>query len=228
MTASCISSRRAGTPARRASSTGATTGRTRCAIRAGISAFGSKTFAGSFAEGTYRAAALRFDLRQAGSDAGLAYTWARCDDNTSGTLGGNTATNPFDLSVDAGPCDTDVRHTLVIRGGARLPLGLDASSIFTARSAPPYSATTSAPLPLLTRYEPRNRRRGGGFSSWDIRLGRETRIKRLSGRVFLEAFNVLNRRNFSTYVANVSSAQFGQVSDAFPPRRLQLGLRLDF
>ncbi|HEV8317619.1 MAG TPA: TonB-dependent receptor [Vicinamibacterales bacterium] len=190
--------------------------------------FGSKTFAGSLAEGTYRALALRFDVRQAAGHAGLSYTWARCDDNTSGTLGGDTATNPFDLSVDAGPCDTDVRHTLVIRGGARLPLGLEASSIFTARSAPPYSATTSASLPLLTRYEPRNRRRGSGFSSWDVRLGRETRIKRLSARVFLEAFNVLNHRNFSAYVANVSSAQFGLVSDAFPPRRLQIGVRMDF
>jgi TonB-dependent receptor-like protein len=144
--------------------------------------FGSKTFAGSLGEGTYRALALRFDLRQARGYAGLSYTWARCDDNTSGTLGGNAATNPFDLSVDAGPCDTDIRHTLVMRGGVHLPLGLEASSIFTARSAPPYSAVTSASLPLFTRYEPRNRRRGSDFFSWDIRLGRETRLKRLFAR----------------------------------------------
>ncbi|HEU0091466.1 MAG TPA: hypothetical protein VFS78_05100, partial [Vicinamibacteria bacterium] len=144
------------------------------------------------------------------------------------TLGGNTATSPFDLSVDAGPCDIDVRHTLVVRGGVRLPLGFEASSIFAARGAPPYSATTSAALPLFARYEPRNRRRGDDFFSWDIRLGRSTRLKRASARIFLEAFNVLNHRNFSTYVANVSSAQFGQASEAFPPRRLQIGLRMDF
>ena len=131
--------------------------------------------------------------------------------------------------MDAGPCDTDVRHTLVVRGGASLPLGFEASSILTARSAPPFSATTSAPLPLFTRYEPRNRRRGGGFSSWDVRVGRNTRIHgRVFARLFLEAFNVLNHRNFKTYVANVSSAQFGQPSEAFAPRRLQIGLRLDF
>jgi hypothetical protein len=117
---------------------------------------------------------------------------------------------------------------LVMRGGAHLPRGLEASSIFTARSAPPYSAVTSASLPLFTRYEPRNRRRGSDFFSWDIRLGRETRIKRLFARVFLEAFNVLNHRNFSAFVANVLSAQFGHVSDAFPPRRLQIGMRMDF
>ncbi len=131
--------------------------------------------------------------------------------------------------MDAGPCDTDVRHTLVARGGASLPLGFEVSSILTARSPPPYAATTSTPLVIFTRYEPRNRRRGTGFFSWDVRLGRNTRItSRLSARLFVEAFNVLNHRNFSTYVANVSSAQFGRPSEAFAPRRVQLGLRLDF
>ena len=190
--------------------------------------FGSKVFAGSLGAGTYRAVALRYELRQARGYGGLSYTWARCDDNTSGTLGGNTSTSPFDLGVDAGPCDIDVRHTLVVRGGVHLPLGFEASSIVTARSAPPYSATTSMPLPLFVRYEPRNRRRGDDLFSWDIRFGRSTRLKRASARAFLEAFNVLNHRNFSTYVANVSSAQFGQASEALPPRRLQIGLRMDF
>jgi hypothetical protein len=191
--------------------------------------FGSKISAGSLAEGTYRAVALRYDWRPPHGYGGLSYTLAKCEDNTSSTLGGNTATNPFDLDVDAGPCDTDIRHTLVLRGGASLPLGFEVSTILTARSAPPYSATTSAPLPFFTRYELRNRRRGGDLFSWDIRVGRNTRITNgISARVFLEAFNVLNRRNFSTFVANVSSAQFGQPSEALAPRRLQIGLRVDF
>jgi hypothetical protein len=191
--------------------------------------FGSKVVAGSLAEGRYRAMALRYDLRQPKGYAGISYTWAKCEDNTSSTLSANTATNPFNLEVDAGPCDADVRHTLVVRGGASLPRGFEVSSILTTRSAPPYSATTSAPLPFFTRYEPRNRRRGDGFLSWDVRVGRSTRItSRLSARLFLEVFNVLNRRNFSAYVTNASSAQFGQPSEAFGPRRLQIGLRVDF
>ncbi len=44
----------------------------------------------------------------------------------------------------------------------------------------------------------------------------------------VEAFNVLNDRNFSAFVANVSSSQFGQPSEALAPRRLQIGLRVDF
>jgi hypothetical protein len=141
----------------------------------------------------------------------------------------NAATDPFDLEADAGPCDIDVRHTLVARGAISLPIGFQASSIFSARSAAPYSATTSAPLPLFTRYEPRNRRRGDSFSSWDVRLGRTTRIgARAAATLFLEAFNVLNSTNFSAHVANVSSARFGQPTEAFPPRRLQVGIRADF
>jgi hypothetical protein len=191
--------------------------------------FGSKTFAGSLGEGSYRAVALGYDWRATRGSVGVSYTLAKCEDNTSSTLGGSTATNPYNLGLDEGPCDTDIRHTFVVRGGASLPLGFEVSSILTARSAPPYSATTSAPLPLFTRYEPRNRRRGGDFVSWDVRVGRRTRIaNRVDARLFLEAFNILNRRNFSAFVDNVSSPQFGQPSAALAPRRLQIGLRADF
>jgi hypothetical protein len=190
---------------------------------------GAKIFAGSLAEGTYRALALRYDVRQARGYAGASYTWARCTDNTSGTLGGDTATNPFDLDVDAGPCDTDIRHTVVARGGLALPLGFEVSTIVAARGAPPYSAVTSAPLPVFTRYEPRNQRRGAGFVSWDVRAAHDTRIAGgLTGKVFVEAFNVLNRRNIKTLVTNVLSPQFGEPSEVFAPRRIQLGLRVDF
>jgi hypothetical protein len=191
--------------------------------------FGSKTFAGSLGEGSYRAVALGYDWRATRGSVGVSYTLAKCEDNTSSTLGGSTATNPYNLGLDEGPCDTDIRHTFVVRGGASLPLGFEVSSILTARSAPPYSATTSAPLPLFTRYEPRNRRRGGDFVSWAVRMGRRTRItNRVDARLFLEAFNILNRRNFSAFVDNVSSPQFGQPSAALAPRRLQIGLRADF
>jgi len=38
---------------------------------------------------------------------------------------------------------------------------------------PPYSSHDRAPLPFFTRYEPRNRRRGGDLVSWDISRGPE-------------------------------------------------------
>ena len=191
--------------------------------------FGSKSVADSTGTARYRALALRWDMRRPGHHAGLSYTWARCDDDTSGILSGNSATNPFDLEVDAGPCDTDTRHTLVVRGGTRLPFGIEVSTIFNARSALPYSAVTSDPLPLFTRYEPRNRRRGDSFLSWDVRVGRTTSVTdRLSATLFLESFNVLDHTNISTFVSNASSPQFGQAAEASEPRRLQLGVRFDF
>ena len=44
----------------------------------------------------------------------------------------------------------------------------------------------------------------------------------------LDAFNVLNRTNFITYVGALSSPLFGRAVAAQPPRRLQAGLRFQF
>ncbi len=171
---------------------------------------------------------MRYDLRETKLFGGLSYTWAKCDDNTSGILTGIFATSPFNAEIDRGPCDNDIRHTLVARASYDLPLGFELSSIITYRSAPPFSAT-SAPLPLFTRFEPRNQRRGDNFSSWDLRFGRNTRIgERVSARFFFEFFNLLNHRNFTGFVGNVLSSRFGQPQSAEPPRQIQIDFRLDF
>lgn len=43
-----------------------------------------------------------------------------------------------------------------------------------------------------------------------------------------DMFNVLNRTNFNGLNLNASNSNFGTISSAFPPRQLQLGLRLLF
>lgn len=138
--------------------------------------FGSKTFAGSLAQGSYRAAALRYDLRVLNGYAGLSYTWSKCEDNTSSTLSGNTATNPFNLDLDAGPCDTDVRHALVVRGGARLPLGFEVSSILTAAAPRRIRPRPARPCPSSRTT---NHATGGAemiSSPGNARIGRSTRV----------------------------------------------------
>ncbi len=190
--------------------------------------FASIGSAGSYGRGQYSALALGFDLRQTKRHGGFSYTLARCNDNTGTILQGGSATSPFNLEIDRGACDNDRRHTLVARGGYNLPFGLEASTIYTYRSAPPYSATT-APLPLFTRFEPRNRRRADDFSSWDMRFGRNTRItERVSVRLFAEFFNLLNQRNFTGFVGNNLSSSFLKPTSALPPRRIQFGARVDF
>jgi hypothetical protein len=44
----------------------------------------------------------------------------------------------------------------------------------------------------------------------------------------LDAFNVLNRVNYRSFVGNLSSPSFGRAVAARPPRRLQLSFRVKF
>jgi hypothetical protein len=44
----------------------------------------------------------------------------------------------------------------------------------------------------------------------------------------IDAFNILNRTNYSTYIGSLSSSFFGRAVSAQPPRRLQLGARFQF
>ncbi len=190
--------------------------------------FAGELNAAGIGDGHYRAVAIRADYRHPGIAGGLAYTYSKCDDNTSTTITGGNATSPFNIELDRGPCDNDIRHTFVGRGSARLPFAFDFSSILTYRGAPPYSATKS-PQPLFTRYALRNGLRATSFQSWDARLARPVKIeRRISATFLMEAFNLLNHRNFTSFVGNVNSALFGKPQSATAPRQLQLGLRVDF
>ena len=46
--------------------------------------------------------------------------------------------------------------------------------------------------------------------------------------VAVDAFNILNEVNYSSFIGNLSSPFFGQAIAAKPPRRLQLSFRLKF
>jgi hypothetical protein len=163
----------------------------------------------------------------------IAYTLATNRSNTSSTLSGGSATNPFDYSEDEGPTDNDVRHNVALNGWTTLSLGLQLSGILSYRSALPYSAVTSAPRPdgkpFGFRPEPRNHRRGDSALSLDIRLAKIVKLgARRSASAFVEAFNVTNEVNYGDYIGTLTSTQFGQPTTAGPKRRTQLGFRVDF
>lgn len=162
----------------------------------------------------------------------LAYTLANTTSNTSSTLSGGNATNPFDPSEDQGPADNDVRHVLSVNGSTRLPLGIEAAGIVSYRSALPYSATTNEQLdsdPWPDRPEPRNARRGDSALSVDVRLSKLIPLGRVgTGMAFVELFNLTNRVNYESFIGTITSTSFGQPTTAAPMRRVQLGFRLDF
>jgi hypothetical protein len=59
-------------------------------------------------------------------------------------------------------------------------------------------------------------------------LEKAKREKGLVATVGLDAFNILNHVNYSSFVGNLSSPFFGQAVSARPPRRLQAVFRLRF
>lgn len=184
---------------------------------------------------------LQTELKyRAGAKAqvGVAYTLARTRSNFTATIfGGGPIRNAlidgkFDLSEDEGYDNADRRHNLVINGSYNLPLDIQLGGIWTFRSAPPYTVTTTQQLdadPFADRPEGRNSRRADTFNTLDLRLSKFFRLGpkvRIAG--FWELFNALNTDNFSSYAASLQSTSFGQPIAAYEKRRQQLGFRVDF
>ena len=177
----------------------------------------------------------RFRTRR-GDTVRVAYTFGYARSNTNGGTSSRTAsaTNPFNLAEDEGPADNDVRHILNVNGSTKLPFGIQFASIMSYKSPLPYSATTTVQAPgvvdpFIHRPEPRNSRRGDNTFSLDVRLSRPVALGGArSATGFLEAFNLTNATNYSTYQGSILSSRFGQPSAAGPKRQLQVGLRFDF
>ncbi len=68
-----------------------------------------------------------------------------------------------------------------------------------------------------------------GFASADFRVAKIIKIKeRFSVQLLMEAFNVVNRTNYSSYQGNIRSALFNQPIAAYDPRQLQFGSKFTF
>jgi hypothetical protein len=181
----------------------------------------------------YRALQLQLTADGASYHVRASETLASTRSNTNATLSSGVATNPFDYREDEGPADNDVRNAVSANGWVRLPWGLEASGIFSYRSALPFSATTTKRRPdgkpFGYRPEPRNSRRGDSDVSLDLRL--VERIGLGGGRsasLVAEAFNVTNASNYTQYIGDIASTLFGHPTLAGPPRRVELGFRFDW
>ncbi|MGH9674365.1 MAG: TonB-dependent receptor, partial [Bryobacteraceae bacterium] len=133
----------------------------------------------------------------------------------------------------------DVRHRLRLLGSWDLPGGLTLGSIFRAQSGSPYEWTTgldvnhdgrAAERPAGVR---RNALEAPGSATLDVRLSRRFQTRHGdedSPEITLsaDAFNALNRANYTRLIGNQSSPFFGLPVAATPARRLQIGLALEF
>jgi hypothetical protein len=72
--------------------------------------------------------------------------------------------------------------------------------------------------------------RGPGVNNWDMSLAKTVAVYRDAAKLDIraEAFNIFNHTQWAGYSANISSAYFGEITSARPPRTMQLSLRLSF
>jgi hypothetical protein len=148
--------------------------------------------------------------------------------------------NSYDLSSEYARADADQRHRFdvltTINPGSLFNLGV-ALALYSGR---PYSITTgrddfnTGVANARPAGVPRNSLNGPGYADLDLRWSRDFHVRAAageSGRVFtvgLDAFNALNRVNFTRYVGVESSPFFGRAIAAQPPRRVQLSARFRF
>jgi hypothetical protein len=75
----------------------------------------------------------------------------------------------------------------------------------------------------------RNSLRGPGYADVDASIFKDLLLgERIHAQFRAEAFNTINRANFSNPVATVSSGNYGQIAAASSPRVFQFGLKLLF
>jgi hypothetical protein len=148
-------------------------------------------------------------------------------------------------SLDKGPSDLALDHTLLIYGLVELPWKIDFSSIFRAQSGFHYSASFAANPPDvdgdnnfngLDFTKGRNHFTAPPFVNMDMRIAKRFDFgERAKLFAYLEFFNLFNRDNPAAVNGlppgaspNSNAPKFGKVLQVLPGREGQLGIRVEF
>jgi outer membrane receptor protein involved in Fe transport len=167
------------------------------------------------------------------------YRLASAHDDTSGI--NYFPPNAYDLSGEWARSDFDRRHRFELLGtinpGKLFNLGVSVSLY----SGLPYTLTTgldafhTGTANARPAGVPRNSLNGPSYADLDLRWSKEftlVKSKKKEGGVkstlAVDAFNVLNKVNYASFVGTLSSPFFGRAIAAQPARRLQLSFRLKF
>jgi hypothetical protein len=168
----------------------------------------------------------------------MQYTLGRAYNNTSGI--NSFPANNYDLSGEWGRADFDQRQRFNVLGTVK-PFKLFSLGIGVSLNAGrPYSLTTGRDdyhTGSATARPPgagRNTLEGPSYAEYDLRWFRDFKLAPPHNEVAptvtisVDAFNLFNQLNYTSYVGNLSSPFFGQAVSAQPPRRLQFSTRFAF
>jgi hypothetical protein len=145
-------------------------------------------------------------------------------------------------SLDRGPSDFALTHTLQISGLVALPWKLELSDIFRAQSGFRFSRQLLVPIDqdgnfvnnLVDFNAGRNHFQAPPFVNMDIRVSRPFKIgERLTIHTLFEFFNLFNNANPAAVQArdlppSPQITPFGKPTQVLPGREGQIGLRIEF
>jgi hypothetical protein len=166
------------------------------------------------------------------------YTFSHTDNNTGGVAW--FPANQYTLDGEYGRADFDQRHRFNVLGAFNADHWLNLGVAAKLYSGTPYTETSGVDAfntgmlnarPTAIR---RNTLQTGGNANLDLRWSRGFQLHCKSADKFpllsvaIDAFNVTNRTNPTSYVGNVQSAFFDQPTAALPARRLQFTARMKF
>jgi len=167
----------------------------------------------------------------------VVYRFGRAMNDTDGV--GSFPANNWNKRGEWSRASFDSRHFVYLYGTFNVAKLFKFGAIFSANSGRPYSMTTG----LDDNNDgvandrppgvPRNSLQGTGTATLNLRWSREfpllSGIKEGLGLVAnVDAFNLFNRVNYTTFVGVLSSPFFGDPVAAAAARRLQLSLMLKF
>ena len=165
------------------------------------------------------------------------YTWSRAYNDTNGI--GAFPANDYDVSGEWARADFDRRHRFLLLGSLSAGGIADIGIGITMNSGAPYTETLGQDVFNNSRGRARpvgvarDSLTTAPYASLDLRVSREVTIggKGKDARTLalaLDAFNVLNRVNYTSYVGTLGSPFFGQPVRASAPRQVQLSARVQF
>jgi len=166
------------------------------------------------------------------------YRLASAQNNTSGI--NYFPPNTYDLSGEWSRSNDDRRHQINLAGTIEAGKLVNLGIVFSANSGAPYTMTTgrddfhTGTANARPAGVTRNSLLGSGNAQLDLRWSRDLffmKKKRDKGPMIsigIEAFNVLNHVNFTSFVGNLSSPFFGQPITAGPARRIQASANFKF
>jgi Carboxypeptidase regulatory-like domain/TonB dependent receptor len=165
------------------------------------------------------------------------YTFSHTNNDTGGITW--FPANQYSLAGEYSRADFDQRHRLNLLGTINEDHWLNLGIAAKLYSGMPYTETSgndtfnTGILNARPAGVNRNTLKSGGNVQLDLRWSHDLLPHKASDKMpafslAVDAFNITNRTNYTSYVGNVQSSFFGQPTAAMPARRLQFTGRIKF